>query len=101
MRRSPAKNAVRVLCGLLSATALVSPAGVFAAEPSVPSPMTTVTAPNSCARTPAPFQGKIGEFVANSAESWPTPPRPAADAPNVLIWLIDDGGFGLIDTYGG
>src|ERR1700751_2318235 len=101
MRRSPAKNAVNAICGLLSATALVSPVGAFAAEPSVPSPMTTVTSPNSCARTPTPFQGTIGASVAESKESWPTPPRPAAEAPNVLIWLIDDGGFGLIDAYGG
>src|ERR1700751_757887 len=101
MRTSPAKNAAKALCGLLSATALVSPAGAFAAEPSVPSPMTTVTSPNSCARTPTPFQGTIGASVAESKESWPTPPRPAADAPNVLIWLVDDGGFGLIDAYGG
>lgn len=38
---------------------------------------------------------------AAGAPNWPQEPTAPADAPNVLIWLMDDVGFGQIGPFGG
>ncbi|OBK16687.1 arylsulfatase [Mycobacterium asiaticum] len=52
---------------------------------------------------PRSFGGTVGRTVAESVGDWTIVPGPAApaDAPNVLIVLIDDAGFGGPDTFGG
>lgn len=80
---------------------LVQTPVVAAGPPSVRSPVQTVTASQYCARMPAPFAGEIGATLPQSREAWPEPPRAPAGAPNVLIWLIDDAGFGLMSAFGG
>ena len=57
-------------------------------------------------RLPLPqrgFGGTIGRTMAESVGDWTIVPGPKApdDAPNVLIVLIDDAGFGGPDTFGG
>jgi len=47
------------------------------------------------------FKGKIGKTLADSKEYWPAKKAPRKDAPNVLIWLIDDMGFGHSSAFGG
>lgn len=47
------------------------------------------------------FKGKIGKTLADSKQYWPEPIKPSKDAPNVLIWLIDDMGFGHSSAFGG
>ena len=47
------------------------------------------------------FKGKIGKTLENSEEYWPEPINPPKDAPNVLIWLIDDMGYGHSSSFGG
>lgn len=47
------------------------------------------------------FEGKISTYARDSVPHWPTPPRPPKDAPNVLIWMLDDVGFGQIGAFGG
>ena len=47
------------------------------------------------------FQGKIGRTLADSEQYWPEPVTPPEGAPNVLIWLIDDMGFGHASPFGG
>ena len=47
------------------------------------------------------FQGKIGRTVETSVASWPEPTEAPDGAPNILIWLIDDAGFGHTGTFGG
>jgi arylsulfatase A-like enzyme/uncharacterized membrane protein len=49
------------------------------------------------------FGGTIGRTLRDSVADWmmipgPTPP---AGAPNVLVVLIDDAGYGAVDTFGG
>ena len=52
------------------------------------------------------FRGKIARSYEESEEWWPEPVRPHPEAPNVIIFLLDDVGFaqmsrrfgGLIDT---
>ncbi len=55
----------------------------------------------ACALTGSPFRGRIGQYLPDSKEAWPETPTPPPGAPNVLIWLIDDAGFGLTSTFGG
>ena len=57
-------------------------------------------------RLPLPqrsFGGTIGRTMAESVGDWTIVPGPKAPdgAPNVLIVLIDDAGFGGPDTFGG
>ena len=49
------------------------------------------------------FGGTMGRTIDQSVADWTIVPAPKApeDAPNVLIVLIDDAGFGNPDTFGG
>src|SRR5439155_25042639 len=49
------------------------------------------------------FGGTMGRTLGDSVADWTIIPGPKApeDAPNVLIVLIDDAGFGATDTFGG
>lgn len=49
-----------------------------------------------------PMGGKVGPTIQESVHKWRVPPRHLAeDAPNVLIVMLDDGGFGQASTFGG
>lgn len=37
----------------------------------------------------------------NSSRAWPTRPRPKDGAPNILVFLTDDVGYGACSTFGG
>ena len=47
------------------------------------------------------FKGKIGTSLKESQEYWPEPLRAPKDAPNILVWLIDDMGYGHSSAFGG
>lgn len=47
------------------------------------------------------FGGLIAETYEDSQEWWAEDQRPADDAPNVIILLLDDVGFGQIGSFGG
>ena len=49
------------------------------------------------------FGGTAGRTLADSVPDWSMIPGPAApeDAPNVLVVLIDDAGFGALESFGG
>lgn len=48
-----------------------------------------------------PFEGKIGETYQDSEGAWPKLPAPPTGAPNVVVILLDDVGFGQTGTFGG
>ncbi len=51
---------------------------------------------------PAPLAGVTKPRLQDSTMTWPEPPRRLpADAPNILIVLLDDVGFGVAETFGG
>lgn len=51
---------------------------------------------------PAPMAGKAAARLQDSTMQWPAEPqRLPADAPNILIVLLDDVGFGISETFGG
>ncbi len=47
------------------------------------------------------FQGTIKTTVSESTPWWPDPILPDADAPNVVVVLLDDTGFSHFGSYGG
>ena len=47
------------------------------------------------------FKGKIAKTYEESEESWPEKKRPPKDAPNVIIFLLDDVGFAQVGSFGG
>jgi len=47
------------------------------------------------------FKGVIDPSAQKSVAYWPPRPTPPKDAPNILIWMIDDAGFGQLEPYGG
>jgi arylsulfatase len=48
-----------------------------------------------------PFGGTIGQTYLDSKGEWPKLPAPPDGAPNVVIILLDDVGFGQVSTFGG
>lgn len=50
---------------------------------------------------PAPFTGRIGQTYADSVPAFPKPVTAPAGAPNILLVLTDDVGFGAASTFGG
>lgn len=47
------------------------------------------------------FKGKIAKSYEDSEEWWPEKKRPPKDAPNVIIFLLDDVGFAQVGSFGG
>src|SRR5437870_2689295 len=47
------------------------------------------------------FKGKIGETYKDSTADYPQPVKAPKGAPNVLLILLDDVGFGMCSTFGG
>jgi arylsulfatase A-like enzyme len=52
-------------------------------------------------KPPEPFTGKIGRTYVDSTAAFPVPLQAPAGAPNVLLVLTDDVGFGAASTFGG
>lgn len=50
---------------------------------------------------PPAFEGTIGRTYKDSKPAWPKIPAAAKDAPNIVIILLDDVGFGQASTFGG
>ena len=47
------------------------------------------------------FKGKISRTAADSQEAWPEKKTAPKGAPNVVVWLIDDAGYGTSSAFGG
>ncbi len=59
---------------------------------------TTIITPNP---NMPPFKGKIGPTIEESKPYWPPLPRAKKGAPNILMIVLDDVGFGHLSCYGG
>ncbi len=66
------------------------------------SPSATTTIPGNQLPPPAPkFGGVIKDDALNSKQWWAPRVVPPKDAPNILLILTDDAGFGVPSTFGG
>jgi arylsulfatase A-like enzyme len=48
-----------------------------------------------------PFTGVVGKTLADSKEAWTAPIKAPKGAPNVVLIILDDVGFGASSTFGG
>lgn len=49
----------------------------------------------------SPFRGEIADTYLEATADWPDAVRPPAKAPNVVVILFDDLGFGQLSAFGG
>src|SRR5882724_2394923 len=64
------------------------------------SPVSTL-AQDALPRPDPQFKGTIGRTIETSKPDYPQPIRAPQGAPNVLLILLDDVGFGMTSTFGG
>jgi arylsulfatase len=85
-----------------SATGTTAFVGAAFAQAPVGSPSGTITLDGAqLPPAPLPFGGKIENDALQSTPWWPPRVVPPADAPNVLLVITDDAGFGVPSTFGG
>jgi Sulfatase len=88
-----------VALGVLLTTEPTLPQQVTGA-PGSPSATTTIEG-NQLPPPPQPFHGKIERNAAQSSPYWPMRVVPPQGAPNILLIMTDDTGFGVTSTFGG
>ena len=89
MRRKAVHATFRLALGAAcAATAAVPFGGGAAAQEVLPIP-------------PAPFKGQIGLSVKDSKSDFPKPVQAHKGAPNVVLIILDDVGYGAASTFGG
>ena len=97
VRGIPAGSAV-----LLAASVMVAPLAAQVVTGTPGSPEATTTADGRYVpNPPAAFQGQINLNALQSTPAWPARLAPPKGAPNVLIIMTDDVGFGAPSTFGG
>lgn len=94
-----------ILAALLFTSAVSSPALAQQAQSPAPplgSPAATMTIPgDQLPPQPQKFGGKIEREATKSTPYWPARVVPPKGAPNVLLILTDDAGYGVPSTFGG
>jgi len=90
-----------LLAGLIALfPAATLPAQQINGTPGSPS-ATQVINGNQIPAPPLPFGGVINETAATSTPYWPPRVVPPKGAPNVLLIMTDDQGYGVSGTFGG
>ena len=93
------------LCGMFAAAVMaVAPSAraqvQVTGELGSPSATTTISG-NQLPPPPMPFGGVIKESVKDSTPWWPPRVVPPKGAPNILLIMTDDQGYGISSTFGG
>ncbi|BAC47927.1 bll2662 [Bradyrhizobium diazoefficiens USDA 110] len=95
----------RAIVSVLFLASAISPAFAQQAQPTTPppgSPAATITIPgDQLPPPPQKFGGKIEQGATNSKPYWPARIVPPKNAPNVLLIITDDAGYGVPSTFGG
>ena len=74
---------------------------VITGVPGSPSATTTIDGMQLPPPPDKQFGGKIERSALNSTPYWPSRVVPPKDAPNVLLIITDDAGYGVSSTFGG
>src|SRR5215831_5605662 len=100
----PKQGALAARCGLLAVLAMTATTAyaqqTTTGAPGSPSATTTIEG-NQLPPLPPKFGGKIERNAAQSTPYWPPRVVPPEGAPNVLLIMTDDTGFGVSSTFGG
>src|SRR5215467_3470603 len=100
---SAAMKSIAVMLSALILAALgVAPAMAqqTTGTPGAPNATTTIDG-NYLPPPPSKFGGQIGLDAAQSKPYWPPKVVPPKGAPNVLLIMTDDAGYGVSGTFGG
>jgi arylsulfatase len=89
-----------VLLTLMLMTSVPTVAQQVTGTPGSPEATTTIPG-NQLPPPPQPFNGKIERNAAQSTPYWPMRVVPPEGAPNILLIMTDDTGFGVTSTFGG
>jgi arylsulfatase len=92
-------------CGLIAASLILALGATALAQqtsgvPGSPSATTTIGG-QQLPPPPQDFRGKIERNAAQSTPYWPARVVPPRGAPNILLIMTDDTGFGVTSTFGG
>ena len=91
-----------VAAGAIAADTVPIPVSGQGGPPKPGSPTFTEAVPgNALPPAPPEFGGVIKEVAADSTPWWPPTIVPPKGAPNVLLILLDDAGYGSESTFGG
>src|SRR5438093_4567938 len=105
IRLTPMKSARQILIGGLLAAAVMAVANSAWTQQingTPGSPDATVTIDGKqIPPPPMPFGGVIKESVKDSKPYWPPRVVPPKGAPNILLIMTDDQGYGVYSTFGG
>ena len=104
MKRGHGKTGVVARIGALLLTATFAAVAVAAEQVTgeLGSPSATTTIPGDQIPAPAPkFGGVIKEEMPGSKTWWPPKIVPPRGAPNILLIMTDDQGYGVAGTFGG
>jgi arylsulfatase A-like enzyme len=98
-------NKYLLLCAMLAIAVMATAASAQAqvqtsGTPGSPSATTTIDGKQLPAPDPK-FGGVINETAADSKPYWPPTVVPPKGAPNVLLIMTDDQGYGVYSTFGG
>ena len=87
---------------LLAATFAIAPVTAQQVNGALGSPSATTTIPGKQLPPPPPkFGGVIKETAPQSTPWWPPTVVPPKGAPNILLIMTDDQGYGVSGTFGG
>jgi hypothetical protein len=89
-----------LLTGAAMFVARPAPAQEITGTPGSPSATTTISG-KDLPPPPEKFGGVIEESVTDSKPYWPPRVVPPKGAPNVLLIMTDDQGYGVSGTFGG
>jgi arylsulfatase A-like enzyme len=93
---------IAILMFVLAATLAAVPAMAQQTTCAPGSPCATTTIDGKqLPPPPQKFEGKIGRNTAQSTPYWPARVVPPKGAPNILLIMTDDTGFGVTSTFGG
>ena len=91
-----------VVLALASTVPVTALAQNTSSSPPLGSPAATITIPGDQLPPPPPkFDGTITQDAKSSKPWWPPTVVPPKGAPNVLLIMTDDSGFGVPSTFGG